>query len=144
MKVYIDRFVKNNPELKIEDVVSDIQVGVDKNGIISTYFKTSAKYVYVRANGSVCGPDYKGLTIDITPIVYTEEGDELYETDYDAYYDHLDYYSLNLIVETDNSSYRGFVTAGKYHCFVTHMPFEMIFNYDVLQEPEIIEFVYED
>lgn len=143
VKIYLDRFIANNPDLELSEIITDITAGKDKLGITSVRLTTVDKYVYIEANGSICGPDCSGEIINIRPIIVTPEGDELEETDFDAYLAHPDYYYINLIV-ADVTWSKSVVSTLKYEYFVTYIPYELVNNYDVLQEPELIEIEYDE
>lgn len=143
VKIYLDRFIANNPDLELSEVITDITAGKDKLGITSVRLETVDKYVYIEANGSIRGPEYSGEIITIRPIIVTAEGDELEETDFDAYIKHPDYYYINLVV-VDVTWSKPVVSTLKYEYFVTYVPYELVNNYDVLQDPELIEIVYDE
>lgn len=143
VKIYLDRFITNNPNLELSEIITDITAGKDKLGITSVRLKTVDKYVYIEANGSILSDEYSGQIINIRPILFSPEGDELHETDFDAYQAHPDWYYINLVVADINWS-KPVITTLKYEYFVTYVPYELVNNYDVLQDPELIEIVYDE
>lgn len=144
VKIYLDRFIANNPDLELSGIIRNITAGKDKLGITSVRLTTVNKYVYIEANGSIRGPAYSGEIINIQPIIFTPEGDELEETDFDAYLAHPKYYYINLIVADVTWSKSVVSTLNKHEYFVTYVPYELVNNYDVLQEPELIEIEYDE
>jgi hypothetical protein len=145
MKIHIDKFIHNTPDLSLEDVVTDIKAGLTKEGTINVHLKTVDKYVMISANGTTYGPDFEGAVIDIHPYISLPEHGykELSEVDYDAYLAHPDYYWLSLVV--DNGSkwgyYESVVTPLKHEYFVSYVPDSMVINYDCLEDVELIEWV---
>jgi hypothetical protein len=142
VKIYLDRFITNNPDLELSEIITDITAGKDNLGITYVRLTTVDKYVYIEANGSISTSEYTGNIITIRPIITTTEG-ELEETDFDAYLAHPDYYYINLVV-SDVSWSKAVVSTLKYEYFVTYVPYELVNNYDVLQDPELIEIAYDE
>lgn len=140
MKIHIDRFECNNPELSFEDVITGIEAGIADSGIIHVRLQTRDKYVMMRSNGSVYCPEYKGQTITIHPFLYDNNND-LYETNYDAYRQHPDWYRISLVVETDLSCPTSVSTALKHEYWINYIPNELAFDYTVIKPVELIEWV---
>lgn len=147
MKIHIERFASNNLELKFDDVVQNIRAGITDKGTVNVHFETRDKYIEVDATGSVYGPDVEGQMIRLHPhlwvmgdngvIRYLDEGD-------DEFYDHPDYWSASLVVDTeDDEYYNSTVIALKHEYFVSYVPNDEVMNPDCLGEVEIIEWVEE-
>lgn len=147
MKIHIERFTSNNPELKFDDVVQNIRMGVTEKGTVNVHFETRDKYIDVYANGTVYGPDVKGQMIRLHPhlsimgddgvIQYLDEAD-------DMFYDHPDYWSASLVVNAENKEhYNSTVIALKHEYFVSYVPDDEVMNWDCLGDVEIIEWVKE-
>ena len=147
MKIHIERFKANNTDLTFDDVIQNIRMGVTEKGTVNVHFETRDKYIDVDANGSVYGPDVKGQMIRLHPhlwiigddgaIQYLDGGD-------DEFYDHPDYWSASLVVDTeDDGYYNSTVIALKHEYFVSYVPDDEVMNRDCLGEVEIIEWVKE-
>lgn len=143
MKIHLERFAANNTELTFDDVVQNIRAGVTEKGTVNIHFETADKYIEVDANGTTYGPDYKGQTIRLHPnlwivddsgvIRYIDWGD-------DEFYDHPDYWSAVLVVNTENAEYyNSTVIALKYEYFVSYVPDSEVMNHDCLGDVEIIK-----
>jgi hypothetical protein len=144
MKIHIDKFKHNNPDLKLEDVITDIKAGITKEGVINVHIKTVDKYVIISANGTTYSKDFEGGVIDINPYISLPEHDykDLYEVDYDAYIKHPDYYWVSLVVDNgDWGYYNSTITPLKYEYFVSFVPDSMVLNYDCLEDVKIIEWI---
>lgn len=144
MKIYLDRFVANNPKLNFEDVIQNIKAGVTKKGTINLHFETRDKYIEVDALATVWSPDYKGKVVKLHPFLYREGNDDLsYCIDMidDEYYEHPDYWSASLIVDTgDEGGYTSSIIALKHEYFVSFIQDSEVMNYDCLNDVELIEF----
>jgi len=135
MKIHVDRFYSNNKEKKLEDIIKNIRIGVVA-GVTNVHFETVDKYVMVEANGSLSTPDYKGEVISIKPYIYNENGDDLYEKDWNVYYEHPDYYGIELCVD-GISHVTSVVIPLKHEYFVSFVPDVMCMNYSCLGETDI-------
>jgi len=142
MRVIIDRFKTNNPDLKIEDVIYDIKGANKENGIAVLNFKTKDKYHYVLDNMTCHGPNYSGQGIIIEPIIYDKDNDgnicELAEDDMIAYTNHPDYYHLFLCIETDIDGCISVVTPLKHEYSITWIEYKQAFGYDRLNELSVV------
>lgn len=147
MKIHIERFTVNNPDLTFDDVVQNIRAGVTANGTVNVHFETRDKYIDVSANGIIFGPDVKGQMIRLHPnlwimgddgvIKYLEEGD-------DEFYQHPDYWYASLVVDTENNEhYNSTVIPLKHEYFVSYIPDDEVMNRDCLGDVEIIEWMDE-
>lgn len=145
MKIHLERFTANNLELTFDDVIQNIRAGVTEKGTVNIHFETADKYIEVDANGSTYGPGYKGQMISLHPhlwimgddgvIRYLDSGD-------DEFYDHPDYWSASLVVDTENSDdYNSTVIALKHEYFVSYVPDSEVMNHECLGDVEIIEWV---
>ena len=98
MKVIINRFHHNNPDLTVEDVVQNIRIFSLVGGITKVGFTTTDKYVNISTGSYTHEQDYQGETIEITPIIHKNE-QILSETDFVAYLRHPDFYRLTIIFD---------------------------------------------
>lgn len=139
MKFYLHNFKSNNPDLKLEDVVTEIKAGVSDVGIRHIQIKTVDKYVRIETNASVFCYDYNADLITIKPFLYNEEGDNLYDKDWDAYFKHPNWYTLEIAVEFGEGVNAVLhTTALKYEYYIQAIPHSLAFNYEVLEEIELI------
>jgi hypothetical protein len=141
IKIHVDSFRANDPDKTLEDFIQDIQAGSVKD-IVNVHFKTTDKYYRVVANGSTLGPDYSGSMIEVYPYLYSENGKDLYEEDWERYYDHPKFFRICLVVEGVWNGVSSMVTALKHEYFVSFVPDHLVMNYDCLAPIELIE--YED
>ena len=143
MKIYIERFVANNPDLTFDDVVRNIRAGVTQKGTVNVHFETRDKYIDVDAKGSVYGTGVKGQMIRLHPKLWImgDEGVIRYlDGADDEFYDHPDYWSASLVVNVENKEhYNSTVIALKHEYFVSYVPDDEVMNYDCLGDVEIIE-----
>lgn len=122
MKVYLDVFIHNDPNLKLEDVITNLQAG-EKGGVINTRFRTRDKYLSVDANTYNHRPEYEGKGIVIISITYNDPN----------------YFYINLGVEMPSGeSYNSIVTPLKHEYLVSFVPDSLMFDYKTLKEVEII------
>lgn len=135
MKIHIDSFFSNNPELTLNNVVHTIKIGKTNSGIVNVWFETKDKYIDVNANGSSHGPYYSGNSIILHPEIW--DGERYIEQDQDEYYDHPDYWFANLVVELEHTNYIERVTALKHEYFVTYVPDSQALNYECLKPAEL-------
>jgi hypothetical protein len=140
MKIHVDRFFSDDKQKKMDEIIKNIRIGEHK-GVVNIHIETFDKYVMINAGGSLSTPDYRGEVISIKPCIYDKYGNHLFETDYENYYKHPDYYSLDLCVELDGY-YTSVVIPLKYAYFVSFVPDDMCMNYDCLGEADIT--VWED
>lgn len=139
MQFYLHNFRSNNPDLTSEDVITEIKAGVNDVGIHQIQIRTVDKYVRIDTNASVFCPEYKAELITIKPFLYDEEGDDLYDKDWDAYYQHHNWYNLEIAVDFGEGVHATLhTTALKYEYYIQAIPHELAFNYDVLKEIELI------
>lgn len=128
-------FHANNPTKKLEDIISNIRIG-EVGGVVNVNIETVDKYVMISANGSLSTPDYKGNTITIKPYISTPESHDLYESDHEVYYDHPDYYRIQLCVEMDYA-YTSVIIPLKYEYFVSFVPDDLCMNYGCLNKADV-------
>lgn len=138
MRIHIDTFIANNPELDFDEIITSISAGVSESGIIHVNIETKDKYVNMNAGGSLYGPDYSGQTINIMPYLSNEHYDDLYESDFDAYLAHPDWYKIVLVVEMDMRCPTVKCTPLKHEYWINYIPHELAFDYDVLMPVEVI------
>lgn len=145
MKIHLERFAANNPELTVDDVIRNIRAGVTEKGTVNVHFETADKYIDVDANGTVYGPDYKGQTIRLHPNLWVMGDDGVIrylEGDDDEFYEHPDYWYASLVVDTENDErYDSTVIPLKHEYFVSYVPDSEVMNHDCLGDVEIIEWV---
>lgn len=141
MKIHIDSFMCNDPDLTFEDVITSIEAGIAESGIVHVRLQTKDKYVQINTNGSLSCPDYKGQEITIHPFLYDDENNDLCEMNYDAYRQHPDWYRVCLVVETGLSCPTSVCTVLKYEYWINYIPNELAFDYDVIKPVELIEWV---
>jgi hypothetical protein len=135
-KIYIDRFVCNNPNKKLEDFIQNIRMGVRK-GILNVYFSTTDKYYDVDARMSVHTDSYIGQGVEIRPYITGEDGSDLAETDYEAYVNHPEYFYICLVVE-GFSGCQAIVTPLKHEYFVSYIDNDDVMNYGCLESVEVV------
>ena len=138
MKIYIERFVANNPDLTFDDVVRNIRAGVTQKGTVNVHFETRDKYIDVDANGSVYEPDYTGNTVRLFPYIYDGERYLDRGDDDEQFYNHSDFWSARLVVEMDHTNYSEIVVPLKHEYFVSYVPDNEVMNYVCLGDVEII------
>lgn len=139
MKIHIDTFRSNNPELDFDEIITSISAGVSTSGITHVKIETKDKYVDIETNGWVSAPDYKGQLITISPLIYTENiCDLLSDVDFDAYLAHPDYYRIVLVVEMDMRCPTVKCTPLKHEYWINYIPHELAFDYDVLKPVEVV------
>lgn len=141
MKIHLDSFYSNNPELTFEDVITGIDAGVAESGIVHIRLHTKDKYVRISTNGFVSCGDYKGQIISISPYLYDKEGNDLYNSDFEEYLNHPDKYTIELAVETGLSCPTSVSTALKHEYWINYIPHELAFDYNVIKPVELIEWV---
>lgn len=136
-KIHVDRFFTRNPDLKLEHIFdhSEIRVGYD-SGVYCVHFKTLEKYVRVEAGSNLMTPDYSGVMIEISPYIYDKDGNDLYETDFNTYIEHKDYYRVALVLET-NEYLQATVIPLKYEYFVSFIRNDLVMNYKSLQSADV-------
>lgn len=141
MKFYLYNFYANNPDMKLEDAVTDFRAGVDDNGIVHIHITTMDKYVRIDTGCSVSGCGFKGELITIRPFIYDDEGDCLHDKDYEVYSSHPDWYRLEFLVEFSDHTYfpTMMCTPLKYEYYIIAIPHNIAFNYDVLKEVELLD-----
>ncbi len=132
IKIHVDSFRSNG--LSIDDVLSNVKVGTTKEGVVNLYFETTDKYVRVEANGSCHTADYEGQVITLTPYIEKYDHDIVVMTDeeWQEYFNHPKYYSLNLVLELDKRGYTSVVIPLKHEYFVSFVPDDMVMNYECL------------
>lgn len=139
MKFYLHNFRSNNPDLTLEDVITEMNAGTDSSGMSHIQIHTKDKYVRIATNTSVFCSDYTAQLITIQPFLYNEEGDDLYDKDWDAYYQHPSWYNLEIAVEFgEGINPVMHTTALKYEYYIQAIPDRLAFNCDVLEEIELI------
>lgn len=138
MRIHIDTFKTNNPELDFNEIITGIEAGVSESGIAHVRIETTDKYVDITTNGHISAPDYCGSLISVSPLIYDEELNYLSETDFDAYLAHPDYYRIALVVEMDMSCPTVKCTPLKYEYWINYIPHKLSFDYDVLKPIEVI------
>lgn len=144
MKIHIERFAANNPDLIFDDVVQNLRAGITAKGTVNIHFETKDKYIDVDANGTTFyGSRYKGQTICLHPQLWFE-GDsgrmEILDGENDEFYEHPDYWVATLVVDTENNEYyTSRVIALKHEYFVSYVPDSEVMNYDCLGDVEVIE-----
>ena len=139
MKFYLQDFRSNNPDLELEDVITEMKAGTDSLGISHIQIHTKDKYVRIGTNALVFYPNYNATLIIIKPLLYNKEGDNLYDKDWDAYYQHPDWYSLEIAVDFGKGVHPVMhTTALKYEYYIQAIPHNLAFNYDVLEEIDLI------
>jgi hypothetical protein len=116
MKIHVDRFFSRNKQKKMDEIIKNIRIGEYK-GVVNIHIETFDKYVMIDTGGSLSTPNYKGEFITIKPYIHDENGKDLFETDYDSYYQHPDYYTLDLCVEL-KGYFTSVVIPLKYEYFV--------------------------
>lgn len=85
---------------------------------------TESKYYIVEDNCSTSNGQY----ISFSPIIY-QDGNCLYDTDFDAYLDHPDYFYINLFIKHPKFvSNMTFTTPLKYQYLVTIFDIKNYFN----------------
>ena len=140
MKVYVDNVRANRKDFGIEDAIQDIHIG-SCEGITTLAFNTTDKYVDVTANGTSHGPDYSGQVVEISPLLYHEHkciNDDLDMID--NYLNHPDYYRITLVIEgLDNVV--SVTTPLKHEYVINFIDYAIAFNYDFLEEAEVIEMI---
>lgn len=139
MKIHLDHFVSNNPDLKFDDVIQNLRIGKTSTGVVNLHFETRDKYLEVDANGSSFGPNYSGNMIYIYPHIY--EGERRLERGDAEFYEHPDFWMVKLVVDMDRTTYCEVVIALKHEYFVSYVPDDEVMNYECLQEAEVIEYV---
>jgi hypothetical protein len=134
MNIHVDSFRSNG--LTIDDVLSNVKVGITKEGVVNLYFETTDKYVRVEANGSCYTADYEGQVITLTPYIEKYDPDIVVMTDeeWQGYFNHPKYYRLNLVVEMDKRRYTSVVIPLKHEYFVSFVPDDMVMNYKCLEK----------
>lgn len=133
MKVYIAAFNHNNPDAKLEDIITNLLIGKTEEDVINFQFETKSKYLDVESTGYSYGPSYKGECITIKPI------------DFEHGVTTLDFY-IRLIIDTSFSSsmYNSIVTSLKHAYIVSFVPDELMFNHKSLKKAEIINIIEKD
>ena len=145
MNIYIEGFRSNNSNLTFDDVVMNLKTGATPEGVISLWFETKDKYINVDANGSMFGPDYSGMFIYLTSIIYDDEtGRYLDADDGDEYFDHPQYWYAHLVIETGNLNYDAVVIPLKHEYFISYVPDHMLMDHDVLRDANVIEVCYDE
>ena len=142
MRIHIDRFVANNPELTFDDVVQNIRAGVTDKGTVNVHFETRDKYIDVDANGTLHGPEVKGQMISLHPKLWVmgEDGVIKYLDGVDdEFYEHPDYWHALLVVRTKNNLHSsGTVIPLKHEYFVSYVLDGEVMNYDCLNDVEVV------
>lgn len=139
MKVFVDDFKSNNPNLKPEDIVWDFKGATKENGVAVVSFQTKDKYHYIHTDMTMFGPNGNGEGISIQPIILTKDG-ELFDVDQDKYRQHPDWYYLCIRVEeTGIDGCVSICTPLKHEYTVTYIDYETAFGYNRLVNLEIME-----
>lgn len=141
-RIIFDRFVTNNPDVKLEDLIYNIRTGVTQEGVIQINFETRDKYVYIDTSMSCID----GVYIAISPYIYDEKR-KIYLEDsldtYDEYLEHSDYYCVRFIIEGDHDNIKVLPLKYEYHLAI--LPDNIAYNTECLQPAEIVnEMVEED
>lgn len=126
MRVHVDTFRANNPELDFDEIITSISAGVSTSGIVHVKIETKDKYVRMNAGGSLYGPDYRGQVIDIMPYLC------------DDYLAHPDWYKIVLVVEMDMRCPTVKCTPLKHEYWINYIPHELAFDYEVLMPVEVV------
>lgn len=146
LKIHIERFYANNDELTFDDVITKMRAGIAENGDMWLHIDTKAKYVRIGHCTTICA-EYTGETVNISPVIYDENGHDLYETDIDAYLEHPDYYRIALVLERPDDSDGSYVeraVALKYAYMIRFIRSENFYvweNQDAGEDFELIEWV---
>lgn len=141
-RIIFDRFITNNPDVKLEDLIYNIRTGVSPEGVVQINFETRDKYVIVDTSMSSIDGDY----ICISPHIYDEERLIYLEDDldtYDEYLQHPDYYRIELIVEK-KGDYDISVTPLKYEYHLALLSENIAYNTECLQPAEIVNELVEE
>lgn len=139
MNISVTSFRKNNLNLKLSDVITSVQAGVQDSGIVSVNIKTCDKYVDVDPVGSLVGAGKKGQCIEIKPLITASSGFLLADEDFGAYLAHPDYYCIQLLVNTGTLEHVTHVTPVKHEYVINLIPYEIAFNKKCLQDVTLEE-----
>lgn len=128
--IYIRLFNANNPNLKVEDVITKISAAKSDVGIINIRFYTKEKYYHINTNGGLSSNDRSGECITIEPMIYVN-GEDLHEKDFDTYLTHPDYFMLELFLDHKDMGEKYFIcktTPLKYEYHIAYIPDSLIFE----------------
>lgn len=137
MKIVVDRFKSNNPELKPSDIVWGFSGADKKNGVACLNFKTRDKYHHIITDITINTQEYSGQGIIIEPIII-DSGWELSENDQVAYVNHPDWYSLQMCVITDVGRCISVYTPLKHEYSVTFIEYPTAFGYGRTKDLEVV------
>ena len=134
MKIYIEKF-RSNQNRPLDYYIQNIQAGVTKEGVIVVFFETRDKYYELDVRMSYTGSSgLRGECIEIAPILYDENWEQLDVFDYP---DHPDNFFISMVVPC-NGSFLRIVTPLKHQYFVSFVPFDLVNNHNCLANTEII------
>lgn len=139
MRIHLERFTSNNPDIIFDDVIQNLRMGRTASGVVNLHFETREKYIHVYANGSAFTWDYAGNVIYLCPHIY--DGERYLEQSDAEFYEHPNFWSANLVVDMNHTDYSAVVTPLKHGYFVSYVPYNDVMNYDCLEEAEVIEYV---
>lgn len=138
MKIHLESFVSNNPNITFDDVVKNLLIGKTAEGIVNLHFETADKYIEVDANGSSLSPAYEGKTIYLFPHLF--DGNDYLDRSEDDFYEHPGFWMARLVVELDTLNYTPVVVPLKYRYFVSFIPDESVMNYECLGKATVIHY----
>ena len=134
-RIIFDRFVANNPDVKLEDLIYNIRTGVSPEGVIQINFETRDKYVDIDTSMSC----FDGNYIIVQPHIYDKERLMYLEDDldtYDEYLEHPDYYCIRFIIEGGHDNIKVLPLKHEYHLAL--LPDNIAYNTECLKPAEIV------
>jgi hypothetical protein len=127
MKLHIHRFVHNTPR-SYSDIIKTVSYREHPNGIIVVRFTVKDKYYDVDGEWSASSKDYKGQGISFMPFIWDGENHlDPYDCDLDSYYNHPDWWKLDLVLESDKY-YTAKVIPLKHEYLWVLIPHDIVFG----------------
>jgi hypothetical protein len=139
MKLHIHRFVHNTP-ISYSDIIKTVSYREHPDGIIVVRFTVKDKYYYIDGEWSANTKDYKGQGLSFTPLIWDGENYlDPDDCDLDSYYDHPDWWKLDLVLECDKY-YTAKVIPLKHEYLWVLIPHDIVFgSYEKMSELEVVE-----
>lgn len=112
-----------NPAFDVTDVLSDFRLVEQANGIINFFFKSKDKYLSIGNYSGMVDYHNFGQFFHMTPYIDGKDWDDF--PDINGYYDHEQYYCIDLAISGIAGSYRCDIMPLKHEYHITLIPFDM-------------------